>query len=67
MGTAQLVFEADHEVNRHWKGSCAHVLPEVTGNDDEKHFIYENNKQTKEHRKCSHILHTHTTESINHG
>ena len=25
------------------------------------------NKQTKEHKKCSHILHTHTTESINHS
>ena len=30
-------------------------------------FIYEKTKQTKEHRKYSHILHTHTTESINHG
>jgi hypothetical protein len=42
---------------------CYNVKPRMMNNI----FIYEKTKQTKEHRKYSHILHTHTTESINHG
>ena len=42
---------------------CFNVKPRMMNNI----LFYEKNKQTKEHRKGSHILHTDTTESINHG
>jgi hypothetical protein len=38
---------------------CYNVKPRMMNNI----LFTKKNKQTKEHRKCSHILHTHTTES----
>jgi hypothetical protein len=43
---------------------CYNVKPRMMNNIL---FTKKPNKQKNVYRKCSHILHTHTTESINHG